>query len=84
MDNTLRLKLDKRIRNQRLALRENWEIVERRRAGSRRHEHWLFKRIGEICDQAGIPRNCEGGGLWSIGWRMSELERILKGQTDAE
>lgn len=48
-----RLKLDRRIRNQRLALRENWQIVEDRRnwlgsSTSRRMYVSLCKRYREL------------------------------------
>jgi len=52
-----RLKLDRRIHNQRCALRENWEIIEMRcqnwmgsKEGRRRYI-WLLKRHQEILQQ---------------------------------
>jgi hypothetical protein len=51
-----RLKLDKRIHNQRVALRETWEIVEKRgnwlgSPASRRRYHWLWKQYQELKSQ---------------------------------
>lgn len=51
-----RLKLDKRIHNQRVALRQTWEIVEMRgnwlgSPASRRRYHWLWKQYQDLKSQ---------------------------------
>lgn len=47
-----RLKLDRRIHNQRVALRENWEIVEMRRKALRSSALSIYKRGKSLMDQA--------------------------------
>ena len=62
-----RRKLDQRIRNQRLALRENWQIVEMRQRSQRRIASSLIKQAGELCDLLGVPRTPDDCPLATIG-----------------
>jgi hypothetical protein len=78
MDAELRLKLDRRIHNQRRALRDNWEIVEMRTRGHRRFTASAIKLGTEACDLAGIPRHSSDGLGW-LGYheRMRRLKALL-------
>lgn len=52
----IRLKLDKRIRDQRIALRTNWEIVEQRAKFATRYPPRFIAKVMKLCDRFGIPR----------------------------
>jgi uncharacterized protein YxjI len=70
---TDRLKLDRRIHNQRVALRENWMITEQRAASVARFNRSLFKRVVELCDRFDIPKG-QGTSTFPIHRRLSLLE----------
>lgn len=47
----IRLKLDRRIHKQRMALRQTWEIIDMRIVGARHHQKRFFKMVREFCEQ---------------------------------
>ena len=83
MRDEMRLKLDRRIHNQRVALRDNWEVVERRQRSNRNWYFTLFKDVSKFLDDLGVPRGAVDGGTYAIGYRM-KLARahLAKDKTD--
>ncbi|GAO78635.1 hypothetical protein [Sphingopyxis sp. C-1] len=76
MSDPIRQKLDRRIHCQRKALRENWEIVERRRRGDRSFMLAIIRKANEVCDAAGIPRG-EGSSQFTLMKRLNLLNAHL-------
>lgn len=73
-----RRKLDRRIHNQRVALRDNWMIVEQRMASRRWYEGWALKKLSRLCDLAGIPkRSPDGLTHYGIGKCAHQLEERI-------
>ncbi len=79
-----RLKLDRRIHNQRVALRENWMITDMRQRGTRSLLWSVFRDASALLDAMGIPRKSEHGGEYSIHWRIREAQARVSASTIGE
>jgi len=67
----MRRLLDKRIRGQRKALRENWMIVDMRQNGNRHFTRAVIRKAVELCDLLEVPRTSPQGGTFTLLHRMS-------------
>lgn len=78
MADPMRLKLDRRIHNQRVALRENWMIVEQRQRMHRSVALHALRKLDALADLAGIPDKPDGVANKSIWWRVQQLEAMIR------
>ena len=69
-DHAMRLKLDQRIHNQRVALRENWMITEQRSHFRNRSNRQVSRDLVRLMDEVGIERDSGSGGQWSFWYRF--------------
>lgn len=80
----IRLKLDKRIHNQRKALRDDWQIVEQRRKSNHSFMRDIFRRVHRLMDRCNIPKGRDTGSHYSIHYRLKLLEDRLSEIFDSE
>jgi hypothetical protein len=82
--NAERLKLDRRIRNQRRALRENWMIVDQRLNGHRHFTLACIRELGRLCDLLGVPkRTADGMGYYALLYRAKLAASAIEAGTAA-
>ena len=71
MTREMRLKLDRRIHNQRVALRDNWMIVERRQRSKASWDRMFYRDTMQLLDELEIPRGpADSSGTYSIFHRL--------------
>ena len=82
MSHEMRLKLDRRIHNQRVALRDNWMLVEQRNRSIRRMDKYVWKSIGAFLDRIGIPRGDGNITYYGVHKRLELAEALFASLKD--